>query len=167
MAVENVNGGEREFETGKDEAWASQMFEKDSSYFANRKRTYDEFQEESLETIRQARRHAEALNNAALESINRNRTVVDKLLSDAQQADNVRQAIANQALQNAVETANMMSKQSIRHVDLAVDRQWNIDEVSDLSAKTGVQQDAIASALIAALSKALQQVAGAPAQANP
>ncbi len=61
----------------------------------------------------------------------------------------------------------MVSKQSIRHVDIAVDRQWNIDEVSDLSAKTGVQQDAIAAALISALAKALQQVADTPSQANP
>jgi len=88
-------------EVGMNEAWQ-----------VNNKRTYDEYLHESLESIR------------------RNRTVVDKLLSDAQQADNVRQNIANQALQNAVETANIVSKQSVRHSDLAVDRQWNIDEQS-------------------------------------
>jgi hypothetical protein len=93
------NLGEREFEIGKDEAW-----------FANIKRTYDEYQQESLESIK------------------RNRSVVDKILSDAQQYDNQRQVIANQALQNAVETANIVSKQSVRHSDIAIDRQWNIDE---------------------------------------
>jgi hypothetical protein len=63
-----------------------------------------------------------------LESIKRNRTIVDKIISDAQQADNVRQNIANQALQNAVETANMVGKQAVRHGDVAIDRQWNLDE---------------------------------------
>jgi len=92
---------EREFETGKDEAW-----------FANVKRMYDEYQHESLESIR------------------RNRSYVDKILLDAQQHDNVRQDIANQALQNAVETANMVGKQAVRHSDLAIDRQWNVDEQS-------------------------------------
>ena len=36
--------------------------------------------------------------------------------------------ISVQALQNAVETANMVGKQAVRHSDLAIDRQWNIDE---------------------------------------
>ncbi len=77
---------------------------------ANMKRTYDEYQQESLESIK------------------RNRTIVDKLVSDAQQFDNARQNIANQALQNAVETANMVGKQAVRHSDVAIDRQWNVDE---------------------------------------
>lgn len=78
--------------------------------FANMKRTYDEYQQESLESIK------------------RNRSYVDKVLADAQQYDNQRQVIANQALQNAVETSNMVGKQAVRHSDLAIDRQWNTDE---------------------------------------
>jgi hypothetical protein len=98
---------EGSFEIGKDEAW-----------FANVKRTYDEYQHESLESIR------------------RNRAYVDKVLSDAQQHDNHKQAIANQALQNAVETANMIAKNAVRHSeqlanqhtshrDIATDNLWN------------------------------------------
>lgn len=147
---------EREFEVGKDEAWSSQIFEKDSNYFANRKRTYDEYQHESLEALRQARRHAESGSNEGLESIRRNRSYVDKVLSDAQQHDNAKQNIANQALQNAVETANMVSKQAVRHSDLAIDRHWNIDEVSSLSAKTGVQQDALATLLSKAVAEGIR-----------
>lgn len=75
--------------------------------FANAKRTYDEYQQESLESIK------------------RNRTYVDKVLSDALQYDNQRQVIANQSLQNAVETANMVGKQAVRHGDIAIDGQWN------------------------------------------
>ena len=78
--------------------------------FLNAKRTFDEYQQESLESIK------------------RNRTHIDKILSDAQQFDNQRQTIANQALQNAVETANLTGKQAVRHSDVAIDRQWNIDE---------------------------------------
>jgi hypothetical protein len=89
---------ERGYEIGKDEAW-----------FANVKRTYDEYQQESLESIK------------------RNRSYVDKVLSDAQQHDNQRQAIANQALQNAVETANMVAKQGVRHSDVAIDQHWNLE----------------------------------------
>jgi len=93
-------------DVGQDESWANSTL----LTYANMKRTYDEYQQESLESIR------------------RNRTIVDKLVSDAQQFDNQRQVIANQALQNSVETANMVAKQTIRHGDVAVDRQWNVDE---------------------------------------
>ena len=115
---------EREFEIGRDESW-----------FANIKRTYDEFQQESLQTIREQR------------------ALFTKLLTDAQQNDNARQNIANQALQNAVETANMVGKQAVRHGDVAIDRQWNLDEVSTVASRSGVFSDAIA----AAVAKAVQE----------
>ena len=115
---------EREFEIGRDESW-----------FANIKRTYDEFQQESLQTIREQR------------------ALFTKLLTDAQQNDNARQNIANQALQNAVETANMVGKQAVRHGDVAIDRQWNLDEVSTVASRSGVFSDAIA----AAAAKAVQE----------
>lgn len=160
----NQDRHEREFEVGRDEAWSSQIYEKDGLGFANRKRTYDEYQEESLQTMRQVRRQVENLHSTAMESINRNRTIVDKMISDGQQFDNHRQGIANQSLQNAVETANMVSKQAVRHGDLSIDRIWNNDEVAALTAKSGAQQDAIASSMIAALGKALQQIGGVPSQ---
>ena len=112
--VATPNQAEREFETGTDEFFKSQSevntgaaAENLRNLYANIKRTYDEYQQESLESIK------------------RNRTIVDKLVSDAQQYDNQRQVIANQALQNAVETANMVSKQAVRHGDIAIDGQWN------------------------------------------
>ena len=74
------------------------------------KRTYDEYQHESLESIR------------------RNRSITDKTISDAQQHDNQLSNVALQALQNAVETANLIGKQAAQHRDLAVDRQWNVNE---------------------------------------
>ncbi|MBV6418291.1 MAG: hypothetical protein LC130_13880 [Bryobacterales bacterium] len=108
--VATPNQAEREFETASDEFFKNQS-QVNAGYgnvlFANIKRTYDEYQQESLESIK------------------RNRTIVDKLVSDAQQFDNQRQVIANQALQNAVETSNMVAKQAVRHSDIAIDNQWN------------------------------------------
>jgi hypothetical protein len=108
--VATPNQAEREFETASDEFFKNQS-QVNAGYgnvlFANIKRTYDEYQQESLESIK------------------RNRSIVDKLVSDAQQYDNQRQVIANQALQNAVETSNMVAKQAVRHGDIAIDGQWN------------------------------------------
>ena len=115
---------EREFEIGRDEVWS-----------ANIKRTYDEFQHESLESIR------------------RNRSFIDKVLTDAQQNDNARQQIANLALSNAVYTANLVNKQAVAHRDIAIDREWNLDEVSTVASRSGVFSDAIA----AAVAKAVQE----------
>lgn len=120
---------EREFEIGKDEAW-----------FANVKRTYDEYQQESLESIK------------------RNRSYVDKVLSDAQQHDNLRQNVAAQALQNAVETANMVGKQAVRHGDVAIDRQWNVDEQGytvNAILNSEVFKDALAASVAKAVADAL------------
>lgn len=130
MTAEHEGGAqkERSFEIGKDEAW-----------FANVKRTYDEFQQESLETIRHMRTH------------------FDKMVSDAQQYDNQRQVIANQALQNAVETANMVGKQNVRHVDIATDRTWNVDE-QGWTVDQILKNETFTSAVAAAVAKAVQDV---------
>ena len=135
------NIGEREFETGKDESWASSQHSQNEAWFANVKRTYDEYQQESLETIRTQRNY------------------LQKVLSDAQQSDNVRQNIANQALQNAVETANMVSKQAVRHGDIAIDRQWNVDEQGYTAAeilRDNTFKDAIAAAVAVAVNDAVK-----------
>lgn len=140
--VATPNQAEREFETGSDEFWKSHS----QTVAANVKRTYDEFQQESLESIR------------------RNRSYIDKVLSDAEQFDNARQAIANQALQNAVETANMVSKQAVRHGDIAIDNQWNPVQqgAGDTLTARAVSIDdaslkAIGAALAAAVAEALNR----------
>jgi hypothetical protein len=107
---------------------------------ANIKRTYDEYQQESLESIKQ------------------NRSYVGKVLSDAGQYDNQRQLIANQALQNAVETANMTGKQAVKHADVSADRIWNVDEVSTLTAKSGAQADMIQTIVAATVAATLSEI---------
>lgn len=62
--------------------------------------------------------------------------------------------IAEQALQNAVETANMVSKQAVRHSDIAIDRQWNVDEQGyQVSAilRSDIFKDAVAATVANAL----------------
>lgn len=109
-------------DVGETERFATEQVDRSGIIFSNQKRTYDEYQQESLESIK------------------RNRSYVDKILSDAHGYDMNARNIANQALQNAVETANMVGKQAVRHGDVAIDRQWNVDE-------QGYQVDAIISAL--------------------
>jgi len=130
---------EKSFEIGMDEAWKFNMKMLADFTLANMKRTYDEYQQASLESIKQ------------------NQSYVQKILSDAQSHFNTQQNIANQALQNAVETANMVSKQAVRHADLAIDRQWNVDEVAELVAQTSTFKDAIAAAVAAAVTAGKSQ----------
>jgi hypothetical protein len=92
---------------GETERFAAENVDRSGIMFSNQKRTYDEYQQESLESIK------------------RNRSYVDKILSDAHSYDNQARNVANQALQNAVETANMVGKQAVRHGDIAIDNQWN------------------------------------------
>ena len=88
---------------------------------ANTKRTYDAYQD--LDLLRARDAQTETLRNST---------------------------IATQALQNAVETANMVAKQAVRHSDIAIDREWNVDEqgytVADILNDSKFQ-DAIATAM--------------------
>ena len=106
-------------ETGFAERLQTAGVDNQGVLFANVKRTYDEYQHESLESIK------------------RNRSYVDKVLSDAQVHDNDTRKVALQALQNAVETANMVGKQAVRHSDISIDHQWNL-EPSQGAAETTV-----------------------------
>jgi hypothetical protein len=111
--------------------------------FSNYKRTYDEYQQESLESIK------------------RNRSYVDKILSDAHGYDMSARNIATQALQNAVETANMVGKQAVRHSDIAIDREWNVDEANYTAAdilRDQTFKDAIAAAVAVAVNEAVAKV---------
>jgi len=142
---------EREFETGMDEVFKTVA----GMTAANVKRTYDEFQHESLESVR------------------RNRTYVDEVLADSRNHSNNLNNVALQCLQNAVEnanfkskncldTANLVNKQAAAHRDIAIDREWNIDEVAALASTlirdlsgTNVSKEGIEAAVAAAVAKAV------------
>ncbi len=111
---------EREFEVGKDESW-----------FANIKRTYDEMQHESLESIRHNRQH------------------FDKMMSDAQ-------TVTTKMFNDAAENSNLVAKKVIQLFDVAVDRVWNFDEVSNLAARAGVHTEAFVTTLATILAEKLR-----------
>jgi hypothetical protein len=128
--MEDIGGGERYTKESADNA---------ALMFANTKRTYDEYQHESLESIK------------------RNRTFLDRVLNDTHEYGMQKHNIANQALQNAVETANMVGKQAVRHGDLSIDRQWNVDEQGFTVAeilRDETFKDAIAAAVAIAVNEA-------------
>lgn len=128
-------GAESEFETGMDE-----FFKHQSQMNAlNSKRTYDEYQDLSLASARQ------------------NATIVQRMAGLSVDNDSVLRNLSVQALQNALETANMVGKQAVRHSDIAIDREWNVDEVAQAVAKTALFSDAIAAAVVAAVAKVMQE----------
>jgi len=68
--------------------------------------------------------------------------------------------LATQALQNSVETANMVSKQAVRHSDIAIDRQWNVDEQgyqAESILRADTFKDAIAGAVAVAVAEAMNE----------
>ena len=64
---------------------------------------------------------------------------------------------ANLVTNNAVDSANLESKQAIAHRDIAIDRQWNVDEVAQLVAKTAVTLDAMAAAVAGKVVDAMKE----------
>ena len=96
--------------------------------YINAKRTYDTYQDLDLQTAR--------FNNKVAEDVH---------------------GLTMQVMQNAIESANMISKQAIRHGDIAIDRQWNVDEVAELVANTSVFKDVIAAAVAAALASSISK----------
>ena len=97
------NQGEREFETGADEAFKNANATGGAAHnenqrvtYANIKRTYDVYQDLDVQAARQGQTEQTRMNQ-----------------------------IASQALQNAVETANMVAKQHLQLNNLAHDSFWN------------------------------------------
>ncbi len=119
-------------DTGAEEAYSAGMRLDAAAWSANMKRTYDEFLARSLENSQKGRTH------------------FDTLISNAQNYSNL-------ALQSAVTTVDMLAKQAVRHNDVAIDRQWNVDEVAQLVAKTGVQSDAFVAILAKAVAGELSK----------
>lgn len=122
-----THGGDTEFarenaDIGIEEAQSAGVFGDTRAWNSNLKRTYDVYQTADMDALHRARNWSDKYD-----------------------------ALCFQAMQNAVETANMVGKQAVKHGDLSADRMWNIDEVSDLSAKSGVQADTIVAAMIKAV----------------
>lgn len=124
---------EREFEIGKDESW-----------FVNNKRLADEMLGDSLSETRRNRHH------------------FDRMVTNAISKDDERASISNNALNQAVHNTGLLANMGLTLLGAGCDRIINIDEVSNLAAKTGVQADAIASIVVAKLTEALLKQGGSP-----
>jgi len=85
------------------------------AYTLNLKRMVEEFMGDSLAQTREQR------------------GLFNRLAQNAVTHDQQLQTVALQALQNAVVTSDMVAKQTTRHHDIAIDRQWNLDEVATRS----------------------------------
>ena len=121
-----VNRQDQITDIGVDEATQSAVLDQTRSWNANVKRTYDTLEQELHASVMESNAHVSEL-----------RTVRLRMLTDmAVNADN-------------------LQKQHLAHRDIATDRTWNIDEVSALSAKSGVQADAMVTLLAKVIADAL------------
>ena len=111
---------------GADEANQSAVLDQTRSWNANVKRTYDTLEEELHSAVKEANAHISEL-----------------------------RTIRVQMLTNMAVNCDALQKQHTAHRDIATDRTWNIDEVSGLSAKSGVQADAMVTLLAKAIADAL------------
>lgn len=122
---------EQSFEIGMDESWK-----------VNLKRLFDEFLHESLDDVRKSG------------------TLFERMMLDNHAHIGRVQAYAEQCLRDSLAHSKNVDSRTVIHLpvhDIAQDRMWNfIDELSaSLSAKTGVEQDAIMTLLVKVVSDVL------------
>ena len=140
--ADGVEESEVGFDRQKEGEMAHETYEgatQERSWDANVKRTYDEYQDVALTAARRSQVNYDSLQQYLAGKV----AELDK--------------VSLQALQNAVETANMTGKQAVRHSDLAIDRQWNLDEVSHIAGGSVTSIAAIAAAVAAAVVETLGQ----------
>ncbi len=76
---------------------------------ANVKRTYDEFIQESLESLRDQRQY------------------LARIRGNHETSDNALRSASLVAVQNSVENNNALSKQHLAHRDIATNKTWNLE----------------------------------------
>ncbi len=109
-------------DVGADEAYQDAILNQTRAWDANVKRTYDTLEEELHASVKASQDHVNELHTIRI-----------------------------QMLTNMAVNSDNLQKQHLAHRDIATDRTWNVDEVSQLVAKSGVE----ASAIVALLTKAV------------
>ena len=110
--------------------------------------------------------HASNLRASAADSVGRrarnaedyDQTLRNLAQQSLQGAVNLQSRITNDSVDHKVRLQHYAESEvarTVRHSDLAIDRQWNVDEVAELVAKTPVFLDAIAGAVAAGMAKAI------------
>jgi len=87
----------------------------DEAYIHNLKRLVEEFMALGLESARNSQ------------------SLANRVANNAVSHDEELRKLSVQSLTNSVSTTNMTDKQAIRHADLAIDRQWNVDEQGQMA----------------------------------
>jgi len=111
---------------GADEANQVAMMDQTRSWNANTKQAYDTLVEELHAGVKGNQNHSGNL-----------------------------QTIQIQMLTNMAVNADNLQKQHLAHRDIATDRTWNVDEVSALVAKSGVEADAAVALVLKAVADAV------------
>lgn len=130
--------GERPYETGTDEYFKAAS----QNMVNNMKLTYDAQQNLITNALKQAQEELTQINAVTLAA-----------LSASQNAISLAQV-------NATESANMIGKQAIAHRDIAIDREWNIDEQGYTAARvlnSDTFRDSIKAAVVAAVAEAISK----------
>ncbi len=65
--------------------------------------------------------------------------------------------ITSQLFQNAVENANLIAKRTIAGFEIASDRQWNLDEVSNLARDIPFNLEALNALIVKAVGEAVSK----------
>jgi len=121
--------GEVGSEVGMDEAWK-----------ANIKGQFDIFLNLQANAIKQAQQELAAINSTTIRALENSAHTMSLIQA------------------NAAETANLTAKQAVRAGDIAIDREWNVDEQGYTVAeilRDNTFKDAIAAAVSAAVNNTL------------
>lgn len=139
---------EGSFETGQDEFFKNLS----EAWGANVKAFFEKMLLHDTEAREDARQTLAGIGANAM-------TQANSLFADTMNKNDQLHNLSVQAMQNAIETANMVGKQAVRHADIAIDREWNVDEQGYTAEKiiSGLQDPSVIAAMTAAIAKAMQE----------
>jgi len=153
---------EREFQRSFSEGNPQKGEDNYQAWFQNGKLTYDTTLDLLSTTARRSQDHYDAIVTGEREHRAELERVSLQALQNAVETANMvsKQVIRHQ--ENAIETANLRGKDAVRHSQIATDQQWNLEpseaagENLVLNSQTSI--DAISAAIAAAVTKALAGV---------
>lgn len=79
------------------------------------------------------KRLVEEFMHIGLEGARQHQALANRVANNAVSHDEQLRNVAVRNLDSTTETANLAAKQALRHSDIAIDRQWNIDEQNQMA----------------------------------
>jgi hypothetical protein len=150
---------EREFQRSATEINPQKGENEYENWFTNQKLTYDQTLEILSTQARRSQGHYDALVGGEREHRSELQRVSLQALQNAVETANMisKQAIRHQ--ENTIETANLRGKDAVRHSQIATDRQWN-KEPSEAAAETTELREVLNEPAIRAIQTALVSALG-------